>query len=78
MVVVEADPDKGTGKEVWSLLPYGESEHPSSAHFNDLAKLHSEHRLKRFWLTPEEILEHSESVWGDKERLHRIASKAQR
>jgi acyl-homoserine-lactone acylase len=78
MVVVEADPDNGTGKEVWSLLPYGESEHPSSPHFNDLTKLHSEHRLKRFWLTPEEILEHSESVWGDKARLHRIASKAQR
>jgi acyl-homoserine lactone acylase PvdQ len=72
MVVIEADPNNGTPKQVWSLLPYGESEHTSSPHYNDLAKLHSEHRMKRFWLTPREILANTESVWGDTNRIRRI------
>jgi acyl-homoserine lactone acylase PvdQ len=76
MAVVEADPDNGTPKQVWSLLPYGESEHPSSPHYNDLAKLHSQHRMKRFWLTPAEISANAESVWGDKDRIHCIKSAA--
>jgi acyl-homoserine-lactone acylase len=74
MVVMEADPDGANKKEVWSLLPYGESEHPNSPHYNDLAKLHSEHRMKRFWLTSAEILANTESVWGDKSRIHRMDS----
>ena len=72
MVVIEADPATGSGKEVWSLLPYGESEQTSSRHYNDMTKLHSEQRLKRFWLTPAEILAHTESTWGDKSRLRRL------
>lgn len=64
LIVMEGDP-----KQVWSLLPYGESQHPSSPHYNDMAKLHSQRVAKRFWLTPEEILAHTESVWGDKDRL---------
>jgi acyl-homoserine-lactone acylase len=75
MVVIEADPEKGEPKQVWSLLPYGESEDPASPHYNDLAKLHSEQRTKRFWLTPAEILENTESVWGDRERLARIVRR---
>ena len=67
MVVMEGDP-----KQVWSLLPYGQSEHPSSPHYNDQAKLHSLCRAKRFWLTPPEILAHTESVWGDQGRLRRL------
>jgi acyl-homoserine-lactone acylase len=63
---------EGAPKEVWSLLPYGESEHPSSPHFNDQAKLHSAQQVKRFWLTPQEILAHTESVWGDRNRLARM------
>jgi acyl-homoserine-lactone acylase len=66
MIVMEGDP-----KQVWTLLPYGESEHPSSQHYNDQARLHSQRRAKRFWITPAEILEHTESVWGDKDRLRR-------
>jgi acyl-homoserine lactone acylase PvdQ len=72
MVVMEEDPASGKPKQVWSLLPYGESEHPSSPHYNDLAKLHSEHRIKPFWLTPGEILENNETVWGDKNRIRRM------
>jgi len=64
LIVVEGNP-----KEIWSLLPYGESEHAESPHYNDMAKLHSRRQAKRFWFTPEEILAHTESVWGDPNRL---------
>jgi len=64
MLVVEGEP-----KQIWSLLPYGESEHFSSPHYNDQTKLHSAQKLKRFWFTPSEILDHTESVWGDKDRI---------
>jgi len=67
MVVMEGEP-----KEIWSLLPYGESEDPDSPHYNDQTKLHSERKLKRFWFGPKEILEHTESVWGDKNRMRRL------
>ncbi len=67
LIVMEGEP-----KQVWSLLPYGQSEHPSSAHYSDQARLHSQRKVKRFWLTPAEILEHTESVWGDKDRLNRL------
>ena len=67
LIVVEGNP-----KEIWSLLPYGESEHPTSAHYNDLAKLHSQRQAKRFWFTPAEIVEHTESVWGDRNRINAI------
>ena len=63
-IVVEGNP-----KEIWSLLPYGESEHVESPHYNDMAKLHSSRQAKRFWFTPEEILAHTESVWGDRNRI---------
>ena len=65
--------EEGSPKQAWSLLPYGESENPSSPHFNDLARLHSKRGMKQFWLTPEEILAHTESVWGEKERLKKDA-----
>ena len=64
LVVEESNP-----KKAWSLLPYGESENPASPHFNDMAKLHSQRKMKPLWLTPEEILAHTESVWGDRDRL---------
>jgi acyl-homoserine-lactone acylase len=70
MVVVESEP-----KEIWSLLPYGESQDPSSPHYNDLAKLHSQLKLKRFWFTPQDILKHTESVWGDKHRINRMLKR---
>ena len=62
---------EGSPKEVWSLLPYGESQHPSSPHYNDQAKLHSRREAKRLWFTPADILDHTESVWGDRNRLRR-------
>jgi len=65
--------EEGSPKQAWSLLPYGESEDPASPHFNDMARLHSQRKMKQLWLTPEEILAHTESVWGDKERLRRDA-----
>jgi acyl-homoserine-lactone acylase len=64
LIVVEGNP-----KEIWSLLPYGESEHAESPHYNDMAKLHSRRQAKRFWFTPEEIMAHTESVWGDRNRI---------
>jgi acyl-homoserine lactone acylase PvdQ len=63
--------EEGPPKKAWSLLPYGESENPASPHFNDMARLHSQRKMKPLWLTPEEILAHTESVWGDKDRLRR-------
>lgn len=66
MIVKESEP-----KQVWSLLPYGESEHPDSPHYNDQAILHSQRKLKRFWFTRDEILRNTESVWGDPNRLLR-------
>jgi acyl-homoserine lactone acylase PvdQ len=68
LVVMEGQP-----KEIWSLLPYGQSEDPASQHFNDQAKLHSQRQAKRFWFTPAEILAHTESVWGRRDRLKRSA-----
>jgi acyl-homoserine lactone acylase PvdQ len=64
LIVMEGEP-----KQVWSLLPYGQSEHPGSPHYNDQAMLHSKRQVKRFWLTPAEILEHAESVRGDRKRI---------
>ncbi len=70
MVVMEGKP-----KEIWTLLPYGQSEDPSSPHFNDQAKLHSQRKAKRFWFTPSDILEHTESVWGDRDRMKSLIEK---
>jgi acyl-homoserine lactone acylase PvdQ len=69
MVVME-----GTPKEIWSLLPYGESEHTSSLHYNDQAKLHSQRQLKRFWFSPAEIRAHTESVRGRPNRISSLLS----
>jgi hypothetical protein len=66
MIVMEGEP-----KEIWSLLPYGESEDPSSPHYNDQTKLHSRHEIKQFWFTPQQIRDYTESVWGDGGRLGR-------
>ena len=62
----------GSLKQVWSLLSYGESQHPDSPHYNDQAKLHSRTEAKRFWLTPADILEHTESVWADRDRIKEL------
>jgi hypothetical protein len=35
--------------------------------------MHSSGLLKRFWITPAEILANTESVWGDRQRLKRAA-----
>jgi len=66
MIAMEGEP-----KEIWSLLPYGESEDVSSLHYNDQAKLHSRGEIKQFWFLPQQISDHSESVWGDRGRLRR-------
>jgi acyl-homoserine-lactone acylase len=63
---------EGSPKQVWSLLPYGESQHPCSPHYNDQAKLHSRREVKQFWFTSTDILAHTESVWGDRDRLRRL------
>lgn len=63
---------EGSLQEIWSLLPYGELEHPTSPHYNDLAKLHSRRQAKCFWFTPAEIVAHTESAWGDPNRIHAL------
>ncbi len=70
MVVVEGNP-----KQIWTLLPYGESQNPSSAHYNDQARLHSLQQVKRFPYTPEEILSNTESLWGDPNRLKSLTGR---
>jgi acyl-homoserine lactone acylase PvdQ len=67
LIVMEGEP-----KQVWSLLPYGQSEHPESPHYNDQTILHSKRRVKRFWLTPAEILAHAESVRGNRDRIKQL------
>ncbi|HTL15716.1 MAG TPA: penicillin acylase family protein [Patescibacteria group bacterium] len=66
---------EGNPKQIWSLLPYGESEDPASPHFNDQAKLHSQSQVKPFWFYPGDILGHVESVWGQRDRLARLRRK---
>jgi acyl-homoserine-lactone acylase len=70
LVVVE-----GQKKEIWSLLPYGQSQDPQSPHYNDQARMHSQRTLKRFWFYPSEIREHADSVWGDRTRIEKLLSK---
>ncbi|MEW5979465.1 MAG: penicillin acylase family protein [Acidobacteriota bacterium] len=67
MVVMEGEP-----KEIWTLLPYGQSEDPASKHYNDQTKLHSQGQMKRFWFTPQEILDRAESVRGDRARIQKL------
>ncbi len=64
MIVMEGAP-----KQIWSLLPFGESEHVNSVHYNDQAILHSQRKVKPFWSTPADILANTESVWGDSNRM---------
>ena len=65
----------GPPRQVWSRLPYGQSEARAAPHFNDHAKRHRQRTAKRFWLTPADILDHAESVWGDRGRLERLAGR---
>jgi len=67
MIAVEGNP-----KQIWTLLPYGESQHPLSPHYNDQARLHSRQQVKRFPFTPVEIIANTESVWGDRTRINSV------
>jgi len=67
MIVVESEP-----KQIWTLLPYGESQHPTSPHYNDQAKMHSNQQPKRFWFSKADVLAHTTSTWGDAKRLQAL------
>jgi acyl-homoserine-lactone acylase len=67
MIVEEANP-----KQVWTLLPYGESQHPASPHFGDQARMHSQQKPKKFWFYKRDIAAHTDSFWGDPKRLERL------
>lgn len=41
---------------VWSALPFGNSEDTTSAHYADQAFLQTENRLKRNWVTDEDVI----------------------
>jgi acyl-homoserine-lactone acylase len=69
MIVEETDP-----KQIWTLLPYGESQHASSPHYGDQARMHSNQQPKKFWFARRDILAHAESVWGDPNRLKILPS----
>lgn len=75
MIVVESDAERTKPKQIWSLLPYGESEHSDSPHYNDLAQVHSRHQVKPFWFSPHEILAHTESVHGPKNRIQHMRER---
>jgi acyl-homoserine-lactone acylase len=64
MIVSETSP-----KKIWTLLPYGESQHPSSPHYGDQARMHSDQQPKQFWFSADEILAHTESMSGKSGRL---------
>ena len=68
MIVEETNP-----KQIWTLLPYGESQHSSSPHFGDQARMHSDQTPKKFWFYSHDIVAHTESVWGDARRLQNTA-----
>jgi acyl-homoserine-lactone acylase len=65
----------GPPRQVWSRLPYGQSEDRAAPHFNDQAKLHSQRTAKRFSVSATEILDHVERVWGDRGRMERLAGR---
>ena len=69
MIVEETVP-----KRVWTLLPYGESQHSDSPHFADQARMHSAQKPKMFWFYPKDIAAHVESVRGNAKRLDTMAS----
>ncbi|HEY80534.1 MAG TPA: penicillin acylase family protein [Caldilineae bacterium] len=48
--------------EAYSLLPYGNSEDPSSPHYADQVPLKSRGELKRTWFYEDEVSAHAESV----------------
>jgi acyl-homoserine lactone acylase PvdQ len=60
MIVMETNP-----KKIWTLLPYGESQNPSSPHYGDQARRHSDQQPKQFWFSVNDVLSHTESVWGE-------------
>ncbi len=72
MIVTETTP-----KKVWTLLPYGESQNPASPHYGDQARLHSDQQPKRFWFSADDILSHTESVWGERGRLEALRASLQ-
>jgi len=48
--------------QCYTYAPWGQSEHPSSPHYSDQAKLLSERRLKSDYFNKEELLKHIEST----------------
>ena len=72
MIVMETEP-----KEIWTLLPYGESQDPLSPHYGDQSRMHSEQQPKRFWFSATDVLAHTSSVWGDPNRLKNLEGERQ-
>lgn len=64
--------EEGNPKQTWTLLPYGESQHATSPHYGDQARMHSDQKPKKFWFAASEVLAHTESVWGDSKRLQNL------
>lgn len=48
--------------EAYSLVPYGESEDPTSPHYSDQVLLKSRGELKRAWFYEDEVLAHAEGI----------------
>jgi len=45
-----------------SCFPFGVSENPDSAHFNDMTKLYSKVEMKPVWFTPADVAANAEST----------------
>lgn len=48
--------------KAWSLLPFGNSEDPTSIHYSDQAAMQSQNRFKRIWFRKDEIYPNLERV----------------
>jgi hypothetical protein len=65
----------GPPRQVWSRLPYGQSEDRVAPHFNAQAKRHRQRTAKRFSASATEILDLVDRVWGDRGHLERLAGR---
>ena len=54
----------GEPVEAFTIVPFGSSENPSSAHYADQMPLFAETKLKETWFTEEDVLSNLESAWG--------------
>jgi len=53
---------EGETPKSWAMKPNGQSEYPSSPHYDDLTEFYSQDSLKERWFTEDDIMVHAESI----------------